>query len=241
MDISPIFLSAIHRIKHVLYPPRCLICNGSGQKGQDLCGPCARSLPWLKHACHQCALPLPDDSGDALICGRCLKKKPFFDFSLSLFSFEKEIVTLIHQLKFHDKLAVSRLLGDLLADTAVRKLEKPECLLPVPLNKKRLKQRGFNQSIEISRSLGKAWDIPLEINLVNRTRDTQPQTGLDAKQRRKNIRGVYEITGAIKYSHVAIVDDVVTTGSTVNELARILKKGGVKKVSVYSIARASAK
>lgn len=241
MDISPIFLSVIHRLKHVLYPPRCLICNGSGQKGQDLCGSCEQSLPWLKHACHQCALPLPDDSGDASICGRCLKKTPFFDFSLSLFSFEKEVVTLIHKLKFHGKLAVSRLFGDLLADTAVKNLDKPDCLLPVPLYKKRLKKRGFNQSIEICRSLEKAWDIPIENNLVNRTRDTQSQTGLDAKQRKKNIRGVFEITGAIKYAHVAIVDDVVTTGSTVNELARILKKGGVKKVSVYSIARALAK
>jgi len=241
MDISTIFLSTIHRLNHVLYPPRCLICNGSGQKGQDLCGPCARSLPWLKHACHQCALPLPDGSGDALICGRCLKKTPFFDSSLSLFSFEKEIVTLIHQLKFHDKLAVSRLLGGLLADTAVRKLDKPDCLLPVPLYKKRLKQRGFNQSIEIARSLAKTWGIPIENDLVVRVRDTQSQTGLDAKQRRKNIKGVFEITGAMKCSHVAIIDDVVTTGSTVNELARILKRGGVKKVSVYSIARATLK
>ena len=131
-----------------------------------------------------------------------------------------------------------RLFGDLLAKTAVRKLDKPDCLLPVPLYKKRLKQRGFNQAIEISRSLEKAWDIPIDNNLVKRKCETQSQTGLDAKQRRRNMKGAFEVVGTVKYKHVAIIDDVVTTGSTVNELARILKISGVKKVSVYSVARA---
>ena len=241
MDITQLFSSAIHQLQHAIYPPRCLICNGTGTNGRDLCDSCEQSLPWIKKACFRCALQLPDDSSEVLLCGRCLKKAPYFDDSLSMFSFEKEIIGLIHQLKFHDKLAVSRLFGNLLADISVMKLDKPDCLLPVPLHKRRLKQRGFNQSIEISRELQKAWRIPIETSLVNRMRETQSQTGLDVKQRRRNIKGAFEVSGLINHKHIAIVDDVVTTGSTVNELARILKRNGVERVSVYSIARAPIK
>lgn len=238
MDITQFLLSITHSLQNIIYPPRCLICDGVGARNRDLCEACGQALPWIKKACSQCALPLPDDVSENLICGRCLKKKPFFDDSVSVFSYEEEIVGLTHQLKFHDNLAVSRLFGSWLVDAVVPKMDKPDCLLPVPLHKRRLRQRGFNQSIEISRSLKKAWDIPVETKLVRRVRETQSQTGLDAKQRRRNIRGAFEVCSKINYNHVVIVDDVVTTGSTVNELARILKRHGVKKVSVFSIARA---
>ena len=241
MDITHFFSSVIRHMGNILYPPRCLVCDGIGSKDRDLCESCEQSLPWLHNACVQCALPLADDLNGSLFCGRCLKKKPYFDESLSLFSFESEIIRLVHQLKFHDNLAAARLFGNLIAEFMVKKSDKPDCLLPVPLYKKRLRQRGFNQSIEISRALGKAWDIPMENNGVKRLRETQSQTGLDAKQRRRNIRNAFEIVDSINYEHVAIVDDVVTTGSTVNELARILKRKGVKRVSVYSIARAPIK
>ena len=238
MDITRFFSSAIHRLGNILYPPRCLICDGIGTRDQDICEPCERSLPWIKKACFQCALPLADDASSNLLCGRCLKKRPFFDDSMSLFSYEKEVVGLTHQLKYHDKLAVARLFGGWLGDEAVKKFDKPDCLLPVPLYKKRLKQRGFNQAIEISRALKKTWSIPIETYLVKRVRETQSQTGLDAKQRRRNVRGAFEVRAKIEHKHVMIIDDVVTTGSTVNELARLLKRNGVTKVSVCSIARA---
>ena len=241
MDITQYFLPVISRLEHLIYPPRCLICDGAGSRHKDLCGPCEQSLPWIKNACIRCALPIADDSAENLICGRCLKKRPYFDDSLSLFSFEKQIVGLMHQLKFHDRLAVSRLFGSWLVDAVVPKMDKPDCLLPVPLHKRRLRQRGFNQSIEISRALKKAWAIPVETKRVRRVRETLSQTGLDAKQRRRNIRGAFEVCDKINYNHVVIIDDVVTTGSTVNELARILKRHGVKKVSVLSIARAPMK
>jgi len=241
MDITPFLLSIARSLLNIIYPPRCLICDGVGAGNRDLCEACGQSLPWIKKACSQCALPLPDDVNDNLTCGRCLKKKPFFDDSVSVFSYEDEIVGLTHQLKFHDNLAVSRLFGSWLADAVVMKLDKPDCLLPVPLYKKRLKQRGFNQSIEISRALKKAWDVPIETGLIKRIRETQSQTGLDAKQRRKNIRGAFQVCSKINYNHVVIVDDVVTTGSTVNELARLLKRNGVSKVSVCSVARAPFK
>jgi len=133
-------------------------------------------------------------------------------------------------------------LGDLLADHIGHYLsgreDKPQCILPVPLHKKRLRQRGFNQSIELARPVAKKTGLTLLLNHVVRVRETEAQTGLDAKQRRKNIRGAFECVKAMPYEYVAILDDVVTTGSTVNELARVLKKAGVKRVDVWSIARA---
>jgi ComF family protein len=205
----------------------------------DICEVCYHDLPWIGSACTQCAIPLAKHSGDHLKCGLCLKKPPAFDRSLSLFSYEKEAVTLIHQLKFNEKLPVSRLLGGMLADVVQRSgIELPDCILPVPLYKKRLKQRGFNQSTELARPVANAFSIPLDLQSVNRVRDTQSQTGLDKKQRRKNIRAAFEIVEPLHVKHVAIVDDVVTTTSTVNELARILRRAGVRRVDVWSIARA---
>jgi ComF family protein len=117
-------------------------------------------------------------------------------------------------------------------------IELPDCILPVPLYKKRLRLRGYNQSIELARPVANRLDIPLDLQSVKRVRDTQSQTGLDKKQRRKNIRAAFEIVEPLSAQHVAVVDDVVTTTSTTNELAYILKKSGVERVDVWSIARA---
>jgi ComF family protein len=117
-------------------------------------------------------------------------------------------------------------------------IELPDVILPVPLYKKRLKHRGFNQSTELARPAANTFNISLDRHSIKRVRDTQSQTGLDKKQRRKNIRAAFEIVEPLSAQHVAVVDDVVTTTSTVNELARILKRAGVERVDVWSIARA---
>ena len=114
----------------------------------------------------------------------------------------------------------------------------PDCILPVPLHRKRLRQRGYNQSIELARPVAKAFDIPLDLESVVRIRNTHTQTGLDQKQRRKNMRSAFLAVKPLTGLHIAIVDDVVTTTSTVNELARIVKKAGATRVDVWSIARA---
>jgi ComF family protein len=119
--------------------------------------------------------------------------------------------------------------------------ELPDCLLPVPLHSSRLRQRGFNQSIEIARVIAKRLQIPIVHDAVIRRRSTESQTGLTAKQRQKNIRGAFDVVGDLAGKHVLIIDDVVTTGSTVNELAKVLKRKGVKRVGVLSIARAPIK
>jgi ComF family protein len=114
----------------------------------------------------------------------------------------------------------------------------PEAILPVPLHARRLRERGFNQSIELARPASRAFGLPLVRDLVKRSRPTSPQTALDIKQRRQNLRNAFVVDGKIPYSHIAILDDVVTTGSTVNELAKVLRRSGVQTIQVWSIARA---
>ena len=239
-------MAYMSRVVQWVYPPRCLLCDGRGQcvgsKAMDLCQYCQQQLPFNQRVCLRCALPLPAASPVTALCGRCQKKSPAFDCSFSLFRYEQPVVWLIQQLKFNQRLSHTRLLGELMAQHVVQSLAaralKPQCILPVPLHNKRLRQRGFNQSIELARPVAKQTGLPLLLGHVERTRPTQAQTGLDARQRRKNIRGAFKLRRPILYDHVAILDDVVTTGSTVNELARVLKKAGVKRVDVWSIARA---
>jgi ComF family protein len=189
-------------------------------------------------------LPLPEDTNNVL-CGRCISKPPRFDYCYSLFRYEDGIIQLVHQLKFAEKISNARSLGEMLYHRLQAEIqrtsEKPECLLPVPLHNRRLRQRGYNQSIEIARVIARKLAIPIEYDLVARQRHTEAQSGLTAKQRRKNIRNAFCVTGRIKYKHVLVIDDVVTTGTTVNELSRVLKKHKVERVGVLSIARAPIK
>lgn len=222
----------------LIYPPRCLLCNRPGFDNMDLCISCYRSLPWNKTACISCALPLPDDITGPVKCGHCLQKAPLYEAAFSLFRYEHTVVKLIQGFKFNEKLSHGRLLSQLLVAAFSLPEPVPQCLIPIPLHNKRIRQRGFNQSIELARPLAKKLGVPLVLDVVKRIRATEQQTGLDAVARRKNIRGAFEVVQTLEWDHVAIVDDVVTTGSTVNELARILKKAGVKRVDVISVARA---
>jgi len=234
--------AGLNYLSQWIYPPRCVFCGHSGQKwgheAVDLCGYCQYQLPFNDTACFRCALPLPAETASGSICGRCQKKPPTFDSSYSLFVYEQPAVWLIQQLKFNDRLVHARLLGSMLAREVQKGGELPQCIIPVPLFRHRLRQRGFNQSVELAKPVSKLNGLPLELNLVARMRPTEPQTGLDAKQRRKNIKGAFRVPGVIPYQTVAIIDDVVTTGSTVNELARVLKRAGVRNVVVWSVARA---
>jgi len=145
---------------------------------------------------------------------------------------------LLLQLKFHQKLHLATLLGGLLADGVEgREAPLPECLLPVPLHSRRLSERGYNQAQELARVLSSRLNIPLEISLCTRQRETTPQTALDGKERRRNLRGAFTVRKGALPRHIAIIDDVVTTGTTVSELARTLRRYGVERVEVWACAR----
>ena len=224
-----------------LFPSRCVICHKTVDKVIELCPDCYNSLPHNESCCMRCALPLPEDVSSSVICGRCIKQTPVFDYAHSLFRYEDSVVGLVHQLKFGEKISHARSIGEMLWSKLCQTGEVPDCLLPVPLHDARLRQRGFNQSVEISRVVAKKSGIPIEYDAVVRHRRTPAQAGLDAKQRKRNIRGAFTVARTLKHRHVLIIDDVMTTGATVNELARILKKNDVTRVGVMTIARAPVK
>jgi len=243
-------MELMDKLLSVLFPSRCILCQKTinfplDNSAVEICHDCYQILPFNISTCFRCALPLAHDVETKTLCGRCIAKLPAFDYAHSLFRYEDAVISLVHQLKFSEKITFARSIGEMLLSSCQSdhglKQEKPDCILPVPLHTARLKQRGFNQSIEISRVLSKRLKLPMEYDAVIRKRSTAAQTGLNKKQRRKNIKGAFGVIKEISYKHVLIIDDVVTTGSTVNELAGLLKKNGVERVGVLSIARAPVK
>lgn len=243
-----------------LFPSRCILChqvvsgqavNGHAVNGPvDICPDCFKALPHNDSCCKRCALPLAEDVSNPVLCGRCIQKTPAFDYAYSPFRYEDDIINLVHQLKFSEKITYARVFSEILLAILQEKLlltqeqiinNRPDCLLPVALHNTRLRQRGFNQSIEIARVISRKLEIPIEYDAIIRQRSTSFQTGLNARQRQKNIKGAFSLVGGIREKHVLIIDDVMTTGATVNELARILKKNNVARVGVLSIARAPLK
>lgn len=218
-----------------LLPTTCRLCGGDGEQGRELCRGCHADLPWITSACRCCGEPLPAGSAE-LLCGRCLRRPPSFEQVLAPLHFEPPIDRLIHAFKFRGDLAAGRLLATLLADAATER--RPELLLPVPLHDRRLRQRGFNQSLEMARQLSRRHRLPLAANLLLRRRDTPAQHALPARARRANIRGAFELRGALPAGHIALIDDVLTTGHTAAEIARVLKRAGATRVEVWVVARA---
>ncbi|HHM05313.1 MAG TPA: ComF family protein [Gammaproteobacteria bacterium] len=218
-------------IQHWWWPRCCVLCGLVGQ--QDLCEACAADLPRTGSACERCAEALSATG----VCGRCLREPPSFDRILAPLRYQAPLDLLIRQLKFRDKLHLARVLGEVLAKewaTAPR----PDALVPVPLHAARLRERGFNQALELSRPLARHLRLPLLKRACRRVRATQTQSALPAQRRRGNVRGAFEAALPGHARHVAVVDDVVTTGHTVNEVARALKKAGAERVDVWCCARA---
>jgi ComF family protein len=233
---------SVARLQRALLPPTCVLCAGEGQGDNiDLCAACSGDLLVNGNACACCAEQLTGAIGAAPVCGACLRKPPRYDSTHCAFRYRFPVDHLVRALKYHGRLAHARVLGRLLArslaDTA--RDAWPQALIPVPLAKQRFNERGFNQAIEIAKHLEKELQISLRADLLERRRDTREQAGLDRIARRKNVRGAFALQGPLHAEHIAIIDDVVTTGSTANEVARVLKRAGAKRIEVWAVARAA--
>ncbi len=145
---------------------------------------------------------------------------------------------LIHGLKFHAHYPCARLLGEMLGDALSEVDGKPQCIIPVPLHRSRYRERGYNQATEIARVVSRRLQIPLDLHSCIRAHATQPQSELSSEQRLRNVKKAFAIAKPLKAKHVAILDDVVTTGATVNEMARVLRKTGVERIDIWACARA---
>ncbi len=228
----------LKNIQKLTYPDVCSLCGAEGHDDLDLCQGCRDDLPFNHPACQQCALPLPDVVPKGAVCGHCQKQRPKFDRCYAPLRYAYPLDHLVSSLKFRSKLAHGRLLSRLLGDFLVQQqCELPDLIIPVPLHASRLRARGFNQALELARPLAKRFDLPIDNQAVIRHRATSPQMGLDQKARRKNIRGAFELKGERLPQHVVIIDDVVTTGNTVNEMATVLRRGGAERVDVWAVAR----
>lgn len=225
-------------IQNYLLPPTCILCGSPGYQQLDLCEHCYQDLPYLTHGCPRCAGPLPINTDDNNLCGDCLAWPPAFDQTLAVVNYQPVSRYLITQLKFNARYQHARLLGQLMAQHLHAITPKPQALIPVPLHSKRYRERKFNQSIEIARTLSQQLDIPLVLDCCIRQRDTPQQSLLTRKQRLKNLHKAFAIQCPVNVQHVALVDDVMTTGTTLHELADVLKKQGVARVEAWVFARA---
>ncbi len=225
-------------IQEYLLPPTCILCGSAGFNSHDLCDTCYSQLPRNTLCCYRCAEILETPINAPMLCGNCLSRHPAFDETYAPFIHQGAIRYLINSLKFGAHYKNARLLGQLLAEHLAKTAERPELIIPVPLHQARYQQRSFNQAIEIARTVAKELQIPLDLTSCKRHRDTEHQTLLSAKKRRKNLKNAFSIVRPIDAKHVAIIDDVMTTGTTSHELAYVLKKVGVSRVDVWVCARA---
>jgi ComF family protein len=225
----------------LLAPPVCALCGGAGQRadelwGIDLCGFCEAACPALPPACPRCAEP-----GVDVQCHRCTEAPPPFHATRALFLYADPADQLITGLKFQGELPFARVLGTLFArDLQRRNVRLPQCLVPLPLHENRYRQRGFNQCEAIGRHLAHRLRIRLEPDLLIRTRDTPPQSEQSAAARRANIHEAFALRPGIRVPpRVALLDDVMTTGSTAAAAAAALREAGARRVEVWVCARAA--
>ncbi|HJW80866.1 MAG TPA: ComF family protein, partial [Acidiferrobacterales bacterium] len=197
----------------------------------------------------RCAIPYdhPDTRGE---CGACQKQPPAFARTVALYRYAPPVDHFIRALKFHQQLGLARLLGEQLAQRLVTETARPDVIMPVPLHSARLRERGYNQALEIARPVARTLNIPLDFRSLLRVRATAPQTGMTVAARRKNLRGAFALRDdpggvvaamdfdAVRNRRVALVDDVMTTGSTVQAAAQCLLAAGAEKIDIWVVARA---
>ena len=215
----------------------CLLCGAASHGALDLCSACVRELPWLAEGCVRCGLPLP--GGPAAACGACLAVAPVFTRCTAAFAYEYPIREMLLRFKQQGDLASGRTLSLLLARRLARSGVADSAgfvLTPMPLHRRRLQSRGYNQAERIARILASECGMPLAHSLALRIRETIDQKGLSGRHRRTNLRGAFSAASCAG-RRILIVDDVLTTGASANELARVLIAAGAAEVRVCCLAR----
>ncbi len=232
----------LHFFEKLILPYYCVMCLEVSDQRRDLCYRCQKDLPHLINTCQQCGIAF-STSHRVPRCGQCILHPPHFDHAVVGFDYQTPVDGWLRQFKFHKKGLYARILTEIYAEKLLQIFErypknKPQALIPMPLHWRRLTQRGFNQAYIIARYLSRQLKIPiLKYKAVTRIKYTQAQSSLNLQSRKRNIQGVFFVQKLAEIKHVAIIDDIITTGNTVNELSRQLKLVGVEQVSVWAIAR----
>ena len=211
----------------------CTLCTSYDGGVLVLCEICLKNLPWHSTSqCPQCSL-----SSDGRTCGSCLAAPPSFDATTSLFTYDFPLDRLLQQYKYRESLQLADTFATMLHEKLLDNPGKIDLIIPMPMHTKRLQERGFNQALEIAKIVSKLTKVSLDYNACQRIKLTPPQTNLPLKERSKNIRGVFNCQKDLAGLNIAIIDDVMTTGASLDELAKTLKKAGAGHVECWVIAR----
>jgi ComF family protein len=233
-----------------LYPPRCRSCR-DGVLGRDeecVCAACRSRIRLVAHPlCAICGRPFPDAAGEDHECAACLTREPHFSKARAWAFYPRgespddPVRVMVQKFKYGRKISLGKPLGRIMAAACYEEFRNDnlDCIIPVPLHPKRLRWRGFNQAVVLGKELSRAWRVPIDPFVLVRTRPTVPQTELHEEERRKNVRGAFAVNdGApLKHKTLLLLDDVYTSGATVNECSRVLRRAGAKAVHVLTLAR----
>ncbi len=234
------FARLILVIRDILFPPCCAACRAKPfvPAGYRLCHDCLESIRLIEPpVCTVCGQPFHGPQGTGHICGQCIKNPPSFDTARSVFQYQGSVRTLIHRIKYNDDGHALRALASLATEYALLDHLKPDMVIPVPLHSKRLRKRGFNQSLRLAGTIFP--HIPLGMDILTRTLNTKPQTELSMKERHRNVKNAFETASPLPegWKIILLLDDVYTTGATVKACAKALKRAGAKEVHVFTVAR----
>lgn len=231
-------------ITDVIFPPRCLGCAEilPNLHLQTFCTSCREKIRFITGShCPICGIAFFDSPAPDHFCGNCLEKKPSFGLARAVACYETLILDAIHQFKYGRDISTGSALAVFMAEFDFPDFNFTDysIIIPVPLHIERLRERGFNQALILAKAIGKKYSIPVNFSLLKRTKSTLTQTGLDKSQREKNIRGAFTVTdnAQAKGKSIILIDDVYTTGATLNQCAKTLIKAGAGKVAALTLSR----
>ena len=223
-------------LKSHLFPQPCLLCGGNDSESFGICADCFNDMPHHNtSACPQCGLP----SFEYQLCGACIASPPDFDATKAVFTYEYPISQLLQQYKYHQQLALAETFSGLMLKRLA--LENIDLIIPMPLHPSRLQERGFNQSLEIAKLIGKELNIKVNSQAAQRIKFSPPQASLPLKERVQNMKGAFTCRQDLSGLRIALIDDVMTTGASLNALAKAVKAKGAAHVECWLIARTLTK
>ncbi|MEX2131595.1 MAG: ComF family protein [Pseudohongiellaceae bacterium] len=234
-----------HLLGRITVPSCCVFCSSVIYSRLALCNSCRADLPWHEPGCRRCGLKLPVGISNVLTeCLQCQEHPPPFYSCQTVFEYRSPVRELLAHFKFNGDLSSGTVFGRLLAEkfaSYYRESERPQLLIPVPLHAKRIRERGFNQATELARLITHRTGVRCTFSEFERRRHTRAQHTLNARQRRANLADAFALKKPFAEgmpAHVAIIDDVVTTGTTVGVMAELVTSLGAKRVDIWAVARA---
>ena len=215
-------------------PPCCLLCRLEVEYRHGLCQGCWAKLPVNEIHCECCALPMAHES----LCGHCQRCPPVFDSVIAPLCYQDPIDQMLCALKYHQQLSFARTAAGLITDTVRESGEpRPDLLVGVPMTHRAVRKRGLNQAVFLARLIGRQLGIPVKSTLIKKLRETDRQSTLNASKRQRNLKGAFHCKGSLEDKHIALVDDILTTGATANEISKVLKAAGANRVDIWVCAR----